>query len=871
MSFALQAYNYTREIAPSATWDIASDASFLSSICRVNLHPMSCSWLGLTFNCIQGYDFNDSTMVSYIIRGHNITFILLFLIAVYNGILLLNEISHHKKWLKKGLSKKIEDGSARGSADGTAGNATSATRATKTDGRDGMVDEFWLFRANQIWYAFVTSLFALFRLHYHLGKPLLIGAALHNLSEWYMIVYAFNKTPSQRKKYSILALKGICVIILWVLLVPQFELYALGEQLTGIVCDYLLPFIWFELLLKQKPGSQLRDAFTFAFLAHFFHLIGTIIPLVIENVIVSESTVLSIALESAIFATGPLAHILYTIFTTRYQKLVISTKYFADNMVLNDHDFKRLLLIASILGVCTTAVFPAITPLCNQENLRDLQNLPPLLDGLDGLDGLDDNEPVLPVVVGRAIGKVKIGFEQDFENYILQEKLIENALNWEGNNFYYFIRDNGIPKRDIKSGEYYTEYQFFESWNNKFALDNWLSNFAHNVFNTHLVKSFLIGEQLEYPSNVGYTLNQEKLYEKYPLLNVYDNTPSWYYGYVAVGSRVRQQELQQDLKEGLELEEAIMHRKTERYPLPCSKVWNIFDDYLQFQKSNPRYFNVKHHSGGMNEIGQIIKFDVNLGNYNYTTYEELSLRNSNEYILQIKKIDDTDTIFNKYQLTIKLFNDTRIDVDIKNNNNNMLSCCLAVIDMEYQFNKIIDKQMIKSIKQYNLNYLNFYTKFLYDNAILKNGETASGKAIVHVNIDWLFNFFTNWTNVAWVPPMDPNSLVMLQNDVRRVMIIGDNSREIIERISIKDKKNYHMQYQVLNCHTTGLYSFQDDIYFTKLGKDKTEINAKMVFVPINQSLNTMYQESYQILMTKGAKFWSNGLKPIYQKSIQSQN
>ena len=337
---------------------------------------------------------------------------------------------------------------------------------------------------------------------------MVIGAALHNLSEWYMIVFAFNKTPESRKKYAIISVLGIFTVIAAIIVTSSFEAYVTIEQMAGIVCDYLLPFIWFELLLQQKNHPQLRDAFTFAFLAHFFHLTGTIIPLVVENVLVAESQLMSIMLEGAIFATGPLAHLLYTIFATRYQKLVISKRHFADHMVLND--FKRLVTVAIVFGLITTVVFPLATRPCDDDiiqapDLSHLQNLPPI-DNVNGLNG------GMGPIVGRAIGKVKVGFEADFENLIKSEKLVENALNWDGNVFYYFVRDNSGPKKDDATGEIYTEYQFFESWQSAEKVKQWIHQFAGNVFNKHSIKSMLIDETLIMPSKHGYTLNQFDLY-----------------------------------------------------------------------------------------------------------------------------------------------------------------------------------------------------------------------------------------------------------------------------------------------------------------------------------------------------------------------
>ena len=206
-----------------------------------------------------------------------------------------------------------------------------------------------IMRIGNTLYAFGTAIFGFCRVHFQLGKPLLIFAAVHNQCEWVFVAFAFYQNRKIRE-YAIFG--SICwitlVIGLTMVILTEFPYFALVEQVTGISLDFMLPFIWLILWIqnrdetdsKSKKGKSKRKAtsktagsstiepaiysigniYFIAFIAHTSHILGTILPLVVVNFIRDQNEILSRVIEFLIFISVPVTHILYTKFTNLHEQ-----------------------------------------------------------------------------------------------------------------------------------------------------------------------------------------------------------------------------------------------------------------------------------------------------------------------------------------------------------------------------------------------------------------------------------------------------------------------------------------------------------------------------------------------------------------------
>ena len=221
------------------------------------------------------------------------------------------------------------------------------------------------FRLNIAFYCSITGCFALIRNEWQLGKPLLVGAAGHNLSEWAMVSFAYFKTSKGQYYSFVFEMLWIWFVICCVVMIPSFPAFALAEQMTGIVLDWLLPFTWWFLARQNWDSHRLRNMFLMAWFAHFVHLYFTIIPLVIENFIVGQSFRLSAVLEFSIFMSAVITMVLYTAFVPRYQTLVLSKSPLPDNFVAPK--LWLYVIISFVLGLLTTTIIPAIIGECDED------------------------------------------------------------------------------------------------------------------------------------------------------------------------------------------------------------------------------------------------------------------------------------------------------------------------------------------------------------------------------------------------------------------------------------------------------------------------------------------------------------------------
>jgi hypothetical protein len=129
-------------------------------------------------------------------------------------------------------------------------------------------------------YAFVTGFFALARLVFQVGRPLLIGAALHNLSEWSFLIQITASDEATQKTRLLMATAWIIFVVNFVVMMPTLGLAVLGEQSTGIVLDFALPLAYASLYFSGEPT---RKFYRLPLVAHTIHLLFTILPLVFAN------------------------------------------------------------------------------------------------------------------------------------------------------------------------------------------------------------------------------------------------------------------------------------------------------------------------------------------------------------------------------------------------------------------------------------------------------------------------------------------------------------------------------------------------------------------------------------------------------------
>jgi len=343
-----------------------------------------CCWHGVCFECAVAYDHSDIDLVKSVVLGHWLTAFCLWCISIYNLHCWYVESSGYYNQQAKKMDEQIKFLSEEKfeSKDNYKDNKdnkdnknkkTSATTLSPAD-PTGIIAEkankeeeplqYPWFRVIQIWYPFITGWFALFRVEYELGKPLLIGAALHNLCEWGMTCYAYYNTTNDRHRYFIASMIWIWFVISCVVVIPKFPFYALAEQVSGIALDFLLPLTWF-LIMKQMDNPIDRAMYKLAFIAHMVHLFGTILPLVVENFIVGQSYYASIFMEFLIFFTSACTHALYTTFTNIFQSRVI-TKYhreYPEKFILKNK-LCYYLILCTIIGLIPTTLYPAIVGTC---------------------------------------------------------------------------------------------------------------------------------------------------------------------------------------------------------------------------------------------------------------------------------------------------------------------------------------------------------------------------------------------------------------------------------------------------------------------------------------------------------------------------
>jgi hypothetical protein len=165
-------------------------------------------------------------------------------------------------------------------------------------------------------YAAETAFFALFRIFWGLGKPLIAGAALHNLFEWSIILHLKEETSfAHVKRHILLASIWILAVISFAIMIPDLLYAFLFEQTTGIMLDFGMP-IMFITKWWTAQDSAVSGFYVLPAIAHTLHLLFTIIPLVLANFHIGiVSWYSSFWLEVVIYISAPVTHILYIVWS----------------------------------------------------------------------------------------------------------------------------------------------------------------------------------------------------------------------------------------------------------------------------------------------------------------------------------------------------------------------------------------------------------------------------------------------------------------------------------------------------------------------------------------------------------------------------
>jgi len=321
----------------------------------------------------------------------------------------------------------------------------------------------------------------------------------------------------------------------------------------------------------------------------------------------------------------------------------------------------------------------------------------------------------------------------------------------------------------------------------------------------------------------------------------YTYTPSKWHGEKTIGPRIQ-------TFDPLDKDQVTVHRATERLPIEISKVWSIFDDFFEFERSMPSHFNTRRvPNTPENGVGAEIAFDYN----EITMIERLVLKDDKHYIWRIEIISDTSLV-KQYRATVSLFEDT------KNHGTIMM------IDMEYSLYN--DELPVREeINKYSINNLFWYPKILYDLSLQKHGIVSHYQFDVVTPIDFIWNMMSDWNNVAWVPAVvgEPE---MLARDIRKIHT--NNNGYIMERLSFLDAETHTLEYQILAQEPNKYKIFQDVIQLTKIDEHNTHVTIKGMFIPLDVSESHQLVEGFQQLMDWSAKFMQQKLPELMKQQKQ---
>jgi quinol monooxygenase YgiN len=346
-------------------------------------------------------------------------------------------------------------------------------------------------------YALITAGFAFARNYWGVSQLLLVGAALHNMCEWFMFVQCstWASSPDALRLTIYKSIFFIFAILVAVVVAPTLMMSVAVEQTFGIMMDFGLVLIYGKGFLaninhagkdsidtgdagSKKKGESIKhhqlglgNFYAVPLLSHSVHLFGTILPLVFVNFhALTVTWFSSYFLEASVYLTVPTTHMLYMHWSIVFDRIR------ADSTIKDNPSGvlpKRLrvtqpvliLVVAFALGLIPLALIPKVI----------------LGDCVD-----DVTCPASDVIVGTAVATVHPGFGPAFEDWVAKNDLVNKARAQKGNSYYQMNVNRQNPN----------EYRFVEHWASREALNGWLSGFPKQMFSNKITRNLLVGGKL---------------------------------------------------------------------------------------------------------------------------------------------------------------------------------------------------------------------------------------------------------------------------------------------------------------------------------------------------------------------------------------
>jgi quinol monooxygenase YgiN len=371
------------------------------------MHPVGeCTWMGLTVKCLPAIDLEspwDYHLAHWLLAGA------LFTIGAMNALAI--------DWKKNFVT-------------------TAATSG----------------------YALVTAVFAITRAQYGVSKPLLIGAALHNLFEWVFVATITQPTYAAKKRMISKTTLWIGFVIVAVLLIPDTKIATLAEQSVGIMLDFFLVFGFFELAV-MGPDAEVRSFYLLPFVSTAVHLFFTIFPLVFANFVVGAKGYFVVVNETMIYLSPLVTHGIYYVWGQRFDKRCNAKGDIEPRFMVGGAKFKLA------IGFC--------------------MGLIPLI----GIASHSGSCLAPTVLTGTTVARVNPGLGDAFIDRIAQFKLVETAKDADGCIDYVLARNIQDPD----------EFRFIEKWESAEAVTQWMQQgLPVELFrNDPVMHQLLVGGKLQ--------------------------------------------------------------------------------------------------------------------------------------------------------------------------------------------------------------------------------------------------------------------------------------------------------------------------------------------------------------------------------------
>jgi hypothetical protein len=300
-------------------------------------------------------------------------------------------------------------------------------------------------------YSVETSFFAIFRFYLGFSKPLLIGAAMHNLFEWSIVLHVMNETKMFSHFFRNMQMASIWIVavVCIAIMIPNLLLAFLVEQTTGIMLDFGMPLMFLSQIFNSTTDKEVKRFYMLPAIAHTVHLVFTIIPLVTANFFVGTvSWYSSFWNEIAIYISAPVTHLLYIVWSHQVDEI---RQNYALTVGKTKHDFllpetyrckgaAKFIGVGFIMGLFMLLGVPALIGQCTME--------PPVCI------------PTGPIT-GTSVALINRGYEDIFVDLIEKAKLVESARKFKGNVNYKLVQSPINPR----------EFHLIQNWETSNAVN----------------------------------------------------------------------------------------------------------------------------------------------------------------------------------------------------------------------------------------------------------------------------------------------------------------------------------------------------------------------------------------------------------------